>query len=383
MDFGEYIMKSFTYLGSKSISFFQRLLLILFTILSIMENFLVYLTGTNIGRFTFILTLSIIVIGLVFDLALLKSNGELAFLFLLICSLFIWKFSYSIINIVALGIIFFSFSPEKVLKVFRWIMLILIIMGIISSLTGIAPMYDSITGVFTLGFLNENGLGSAIEILAILIMFDYSKEDKLEISFSIYKWLIYLFVLLINFFFLNDSTAVLTMFIFLIYVVFLRVIKKSRFLKFVILVTPMLLSYISVWLGFHFNASSSWMLKLNSMLTFRPSIWNYYCNRVQLSLLSSNYFNTQEEYVRFFNGALDGSYIYALISMGWLYLILIVLGCTLCNYKLLKNRKYELLGFIFVMEIAGFSEGILTNIWLGCSFIYIILSYNPKWISGV
>lgn len=350
---------------------YKSFVLLLFMILLIIENFLLGIGSFN--KIAFGLTIFLILVSLLYDIIYLKNIGQLIFILFLIIILLIFR-DYTVIGMVILGLIFLNFNIETVFPIFKWIMFVLLFSGFLFCIIGLLPLVDYM-GVISLGFGNENKFGAVLELYAIYSLFSIEKGQYLKINSMKRNWILFVVILLFNLFILTDSTVVITMISFVLLLLFLRRLLRFQVMKVLTIFFPVIISYFAIWLTINFNPNILWMERLNTFLTERIYIWHMYFMNSTIDLTKSSF----EVNSSFFNGFFDGAYSYIFISEGWLLTLLIVFGLVLCNLELIKFHRYELLCFMLSMEIAGFSENILVNLWMGCAFIFIIMAYNPQW----
>lgn len=341
-------------------------------ILFVCNNYLSELQGIN--TITMILICGLLVAGFTYDIIHINNKYQIIYLAFLFLIILIWKSNRTTIAIVMLGLLFMMISPEKTVYMYRWILTIQTIIGMLLSIIGLIPIRDERTGVLSLGFSNENGLGAVLEIIAITLIFDL-KNGKLTLTASKSRWLFLAFVVLFDSLIINDNTAVLTILILLILLMVKKVLVRSTLMKMVIVVLPIIISSFAIWIGINYNSTSTWMYKLNNAVTQRIFIWNYYFHNYPIQWMPNNWeFNSQ-----IYWGFFDGAYTYFIINKGILLSILLILGLCICNFQLISWKKWNLLLIMLAIEIAGFSENIVITYYLSFSLVFIISAYNPAW----
>ncbi|MGE9862260.1 hypothetical protein ACQQ90_06470 [Limosilactobacillus reuteri] len=360
---------------NKILSKWEIFLIFPLVVLFVFNNYLNNMQG--ISTITMYLIIFLLVIGLLYDIRHVQSISQLFYFLFLFFILIIWKYNRTTISIVALAFVFMMISPEKTIYMYSWIMGLQTIGGALLSLIGLAPFINTRTGVLTLGFANENGLGAALEILAISLIFEV-KKGKLILSKSYYRWGFLIFVVLFDLIIINDNTAVLTILILLIILLLKKVIIRSALVKVMVSVLPLAISSFAIWIGIHYNSTISWMYKLNEAVTQRIFIWNYYFNNYPIQWMPSNWIYNKQIYWGFF----DGAYAYFVIDKGILLTVILILGLIICNVRLIISKKWNLLSIMIALEIAGFSENIVITYYLSFALIFIISAYNPLWLKN-
>ena len=352
-------------------SFLIFTLTILFTINNFFDNV------QNANKVSICIIIFLMVIGIAYNISYLVNIKQLIYYFFLLLILLTWKFNRFSVTMVSLGLVFMMISPEKIIYMYRWIVSLQILLGIILSISGIAPTRDDRTGVLSLGFVNENVLGEALAVLAITLIFEI-KGKTFIISRKYYKWIILVFIILFNLIVINDNTAVVTIMLMLGLVSLKSIIIKSQPLKFIFGVSPLLISALAIWLGSNYNPMIPWMFKLNQIDTQRLFIWHYYFNNFPILWMPSKWVFNQNLYW----GAFDGVYTYLIFNQGILFTLFIIFGLVLCNFRLINAKKWDILLIVVTLELASFSENIITTYYINFALIFVISAYNPMWIKN-
>lgn len=359
--------------NSNNVTLYEKIILGLLIIYSIASNIYAVSASSTYSLIEFIATITIMVVGLVWYIASLRNFSSLIFLLFLMLILFIFRFSYFALSVVSLGIAFSNIKVKNIIYIYKYLSASQLIFGIFAAMIGFLPMYNSKTGSFTFGFVNENIIGMILAVFALCIFFKNSGEfvvNRLNILFLIG-------VLFVEKFLFNDSTALVMIISFFVFLIAANGIRKVKSIQFVCVIIPLILAIFSFYVSYAFSITSvNWISKLNDLLSARIYIWNYYTSNYPLTLFPNNWqINT-----KIFSGAFDGGYIYLGLFQGKIWLAIIVLGLCLVNFKLIRHNKFVILAFMLAFEIASFSENVLININGSFAIILAVLAYNPSWI---
>lgn len=342
---------------------------LLFFVISINETF------THLNKLSFVLTIVCISLSFIIDLFVSRDLNQYIFLLFLLIILIVFGKNYFIIGAVMVGMLFFSFKLEGIIEIYKILLFLEVVFGVITSYFKMTPAYNPRTGVRTFGFSNENVLGAVLVIWAILILFEVNK-GKFFITKNKYKWIFFVLVSLYISLYLKDGTAFLIAMFFCMTVLLTKLIISSGILKTVVIIFPILITSFSYWAGINYSESSKWLSFINKVATSRLYIWHYYLLNYPLTVMPSKWINNN----RLANGAFDGSYVYLIVQYGWLATVLIILGLVLCNYKLIKAKQWNVLAVVFAIEIGGFSENLAIYYQETFVLAFAILSYYIGWL---
>ncbi|MBD5807111.1 hypothetical protein [Limosilactobacillus walteri] len=359
--------------NSNNVTLYEKMILGLLVIYSIASNIYAVNASSTYSLIEFIATIAIMIVGIVWYITSLRDFSSLIFLLFLVLLLFIFRFSYFALSVVSLGIAFFSVKVENIVYIYKYLSASQLIFGIFAAMVGFLPMYNSKTGSFTFGFVNENMTGMILAVFALCIFFKNDGEfivNKLNTLFLIG-------VVFVEKFLFNDSTAIVMILSFLILFIAKKTIRRVKLIQLICIITPLILAIFSFYVSYAFSiTSANWINKLNNLLSARIYIWNYYASNYPLTLFPNNWQINN----KIFSGYFDGGYIYLGLFQGKIWLAIIVLGLCLANFKLIRHNNFVILAFMLSFEIAGFSENVLININESFAIILAFLAYNPSWI---
>lgn len=225
-----------------------------------------------------------------------------------------------------------------------------IIMGILFVLSlfllGILPKVND-DGLLSYGFRSPNSLGFLLFVLfGIFIVFFHTKK----------YFILLIFIVLLPFLYfkLEDHTAAILLtlnyFLYLFNPLWKKVINL-RISKWVFLLLPLFLTYISIWIGQNYY-TYYWMQKLNGVFTSRPALWNFYLSNFPITKFGVKL----PENINFGHGAFDGAFVTFPILNGYVIFVIMLILLSIGLFYLSKNKNAFLLSFVLVMVIFGFSE---------------------------
>lgn len=293
----------------------------------------------------------------------------------LVIVLFIFKFNNFLIIPFCLAIVFINYSPDLMLKSYyfssKWNLIITFLLAII----GYSPLRNSSDGIITLGFSNENSLGLVITFLSVLFLTQiFQNNNKYGRILTITLISITIFI---NYFIIDDKTMVFAFIVFILLVMFFKNVNKvkSFIAKLLSIVLPFYLLYESWNLTKNFG-NSGLSLNLNEQLSNRLFMWNWYYQKMGISLSSPT--NRLAGYN--FWGTIDGSYTLFLLQYGIVLAVFICLLLAISNYLLCKNNNYMFYSIMLSFEIGAFSENILQFYTLTFILVFSICSLYPGWL---
>lgn len=360
---------------SKKNVYYRNIIVILLAVNSIVNNLNIN-HNSLLNHISFFSMILILLSGIIFNITKYNKVSHYAYFIFLLCLLFLFKFNYFSINIVSLALSFLFIPVSDVLLMYRQVILIQLVFGFLTSLIGLSPLRDSRTGVLTFGFVNENGTGMLLAVLALTLFFT-QKKNKLVLNFKWSNSLFLILILCIEKFIFSDNTAILMILFFIALVPFKNHFLRSRVLHFISFIIPICLALFAFFVAYNYSyLGATWINKLNSLMTWRINMWNYYIERVPLTYFPNNL----QVNSKFFWGFFDGTYIYLGIFNGLIMLTLIVLGLSLANIRLLLSKNFYLFAFMLSFEICGFSENVIINYNQCFALIFAILAYNISWL---
>lgn len=313
----------------------------------------------------------------VIDNRRLQSNIVfLGLLFLLV--VFFRRMYY--LQLVATIILFMPMRPVDVFDIYRKGIVISVLVTFLTGiLIGQLHNTNTFTGVFTFGFGNENQTGFYFAFLVIAWLFKIS-GNKLFLKTNWIKNLVFISIMLYQYFVINDKTALG----FMVVVAGLIIVRKyiKGWIYYLSIIFPTGLSYLSYWLAMNY-ADTNWTYQLNKIVTMRPQIWNWYFTHYPISLWGGNQIKAVVSSFGYNytpgQGLFDGTYAFLLYSYGIVYTIIFVVGLTLANVYLIKNKLYYLFFIILGLELVGFSENILFSTAFSFGAIFALMAFNPGW----
>ena len=140
---------------------------------------------------------------------------------------------------------------------------------------------------------------------------------------------------------------------------------------------PIIIGGSSLGLGYIYNPNHHVLYEINTNLTQRLFVWNYYLKNYSSTLIPKPNQITNMDIVE---GNFDGFYVYIWVFFGVLFFLLIVLGMALSNYKLYKNRNYAILSLMVGFEILGFSETVILSCNYNFAIFFALLAFYPDWL---
>lgn len=313
----------------------------------------------------------------VIDNRRLQSN--IVFLGLLFLLLVIFRKMF-LLQLVAMLILFTPLLPVDVFDVYRKGILVSILITFVTGiLIGQLHNTNTFTGIFTFGFGNENQTGFYFGFLIIAWLF---KIDGKKLVFDT-NWLknsLFIIILFYQWFVIEDFTAFGFMIVTMLLIVINKYIKHRIY--YLSIVLPIGMMYLSYWLAMNY-ADTNWTYQLNKIVTMRPQIWNWYFTHYPISLWGGNQIQSVVSSFGYNytpgQGLFDGSYAFLLYSYGIVYTIIFVVGLTLANVYLIKNKLYYLFFIMLGLELVGFSENILFSTAFSFGAIFALMAFNPGW----
>ena len=204
---------------------------------------------------------------------------------------------------------------------------------------------------FTFGFTYPNILGYLLVIIIITYCFSISLLKKQVF------WIVLLGCLIE--YLLNYSTGLISLILFFVLYIWIQrdTLQRSN----ILLLTSSLLipvfTIISVWIAKYYFASNNWWDRVNTILSLRPPIWQYYLKAMPISFFGNTKSINQYTLGVVGHGAFDGAYIQFLLEFGILsILILFIAVFSLYCLHLPVHQKATLGTLIMVTCFSGFPE---------------------------
>lgn len=310
------------------------------------------------------------------------SVNEIAFIFLMVILFLIFR-KQQLFILLIYAIAFMVISPERVVYVYRNAILFAVIINTTLALVT-HHIYNSQGEALAFGFGNQNTTAFYLSFLIILFSFYSDSFGKLKQRFNFKFFIFYLIIFLLVIFLFNDMTAALlmVMYAFLSLLINKTTLFKNQLFCILIVIFPFFLLFITYWLAMNYGYVT-WTLNLDKLLSGRLNIWHYYFSRMPIDLISNNRLFVISAWGNDYTphqGLFDGSYAYILYIFGFLFSIFYTLGIALCNYKLIKYKKYLLLSLMIGLELVGFSENQMFSYAYSFASVFAILSFNKNWL---
>ena len=354
---------------------YENIIIVLLSINSIINNI-----NTNssslLNRMSLFSMILIFAVGIIFDVGKLNKLTYYIYLIFLVCILVLFRFSSFSFSIVSLAVAFLFIPVNNVVSIYKKIIIVQLIYGFLTSLIGLSPLINPQTGVLTFGFVNENGTGMLLAIFALTFFFT-QKNEQLIFNLKWYNLLMAILIMGIEIFLFNDNTAALMIILFFLLLLLKQLFLKNKVFQLMSLLIPVGLAVFAFWAGFNYSSiSSNWINGLNSLITWRIDTWHYYLTNYPLTCFPSKWqINSQILF-----GYFDGTYTSLGVFDGWVMLILIVMGLSLANIRLLLNKKFYLFAFLLCFEISGFAENVIINYNQCFALAFAILAYSKDWL---
>lgn len=361
---------------SKSIKGYNTILTVLITVLTLKEYSLMF---TN-SPYMAVITNG--VLGIMFFMYVLKltSNEKITvndsvFILLLLLMIFFLR-KKQLLELSVICLTFLPLKPNETIKVYRnSLVLSLLVALVYGLLTG--KLYSLDRGTFTMGMGNENSTGFLLALLATIIL---SESQDINNKKNLF---LYILIMLVENFVFGDRTAVIMLVVFPLILKITYKFSTAKILKFGLIIFPEVMAYATYWVIINFHRYG-FLVTLNHLLSDRINIWNYYFTRMPISLISKNKIFVVSAWGADYTphqGLFDGSYAYILYSIGIAFMIIYILGLSLCNYKLLKSNQLGMLALIVTLEVAGFSENGLFSYAFSFGSIFALMGYHKTWLT--
>ncbi|MBB1070186.1 hypothetical protein H5S40_08480 [Limosilactobacillus sp. RRLNB_1_1] len=311
----------------------------------------------------------------------LKLDNIILIILFLVILLIIQK--NQILELFIFCIAFLNVTPITTIYIYRNGIFISYIINMVLAIVT-HHLYNTEGDTIALGFGNQN---TAAFFLAFLVILFLIKKDMTGNLFLKVNWrtsILLIFTLIIVYFLFGDMTATILIVSFFIfqYIIPWLTVRVHKVILLFLIVFPVFLTYSTYWLAMNYG-NSLWIMKLNTLLSGRLNIWNYYFIRMPIKLISNNRIFVVSAWGNDYTphqGLFDGSYAYMLYIIGLLFTIIYVLGLVICNYRLLKYKKYLLLSLILSLELVGFSENQMFSYAYSFTSIFALLSFHRSWI---
>ncbi|MGA3391702.1 hypothetical protein ACA604_03600 [Lactiplantibacillus pentosus] len=281
------------------------------------------------------------------------------FIFSLLIIGYYYLYKKSIFIFVLLAIVAGSgMKFEKVLKTDLIARTTSVIFIILLSLLKVLPSSGSGVSVtnfvytkFTFGFTYPNILGYLLVIIIITYCFSVNLLKKQVF------WIVFLGCLIE--YLLDYSTGFISLVLFLVLYMWIQRNKLHR--SNILLLTSSILipvfTLTSVWIAKYFFASNPWWSRVNTILSLRPPIWQYYLRAMPVRFLGNTKSINQYTLGVVGYGAFDGAYIQFLLEFGILSILIIFIAVfSLFCLRLPVKQKVTLSILIIVTCFSGFPE---------------------------
>ena len=357
----------------KTSRLYEYFLLVLLTFLVVFEQVNNIYKSQIISKVTFGIALIILIIGILSNLLKKQTIANLLYILLMILLLFILRKDYIFVYAISIAIACLPLKMSNFLSMYRLILFFEILIIVSLACLLILPI-RSRTGTLAFGFVNENVTGMTFSILSLLTLFNF--QNQIKLSPTIKSIFLNFVSIILNIFLFKDYTMVALYALFVILLMINKYIKSQK-VMYVFSIVPVLSFCASYFIAKNF-LHYLWISKLNVFMTWRPFIWHYYLSSYPLSPFGASALGWKVN-SQILSGAVDGSYIYMLVFFGYIVLMIVILGLTLCNILLVRKNHWGLLALIVGIEIVGISENIIFNYDNCFLFVMLFLSYSFEW----
>ena len=304
------------------------------------------------------------------------SKSDIAIVIFLLLIWFIFKRT-ELLVLILLCCVCLRISPQDVINIYKNIIFYLLIINFLYSI--ITNNFYNLQGQdISFGFSNQNQTSFFISLLLAIIVF----QNRIKQNLKILNLILLMVGIGIDIKVFGDLTAAIFLLLILIFILLPSNIVNSKIIKLLVLILPFALTIITYFLAIDYNPLIDWMAKLNHLLSDRLNIWNYYFSQSHIQLISKNelfVISWGSNYTPH-QGAFDSSYAYLLYIFGYLFTSIYIIGLSICNYKLLKSKKYNLLFLLLAIEISGFTENQMFSYVSSFTSIYALLSFHKYWL---
>lgn len=262
--------------------------------------------------------------------------------------LFLIKGNLSVASVFIISGFALLLSVEDVLDGFFYAVIFSMLAVFLLAILGILPLYNGDIQYWVFGFKNPNNVGYYLSLIfSLLLIKQWQSPSK-------GAWYFLLVSLLIDKYWLHDTTALLVS---LFLVAFWKItrlwpqVTQYRFIKWIVISSPFLLTMLAVIIGKLYGRFAI-IYRINDVFTSRPAIWHYYMLHFPLKMVGGNVPNT----VSVFRGAFDGAFIYYPLTNGLLVTFVLLLSISAALYYLLKAKRLDVLSFLLGALLFAFSE---------------------------
>ncbi|MBJ7620273.1 MULTISPECIES: hypothetical protein [Weissella] len=291
-------------------------------------------------------------------LMLLSSNLTYRRVFLLIVFVFL-EIVFTIKNqlydasLFSLAIFTMNMNLKDFLKVFFAAQVISFIIIASLSVVNVISITNPNTGGYTFGYANENTTGFLLAMMVVIFIY-------LSTDLRFIHYLSFLFVLVAEHFLFNDDTAFVALSLFFIGQTsgVQKLLMSRSKIRYLIVLLPLMLFYLARWLGFNYGRYD-FIYRLDSLITGRPVIWNYYLTNYKPSLFGQELgisMLVNNKIVS--SGAFDGSYIYYLFNRGTFMFSIMLLVIVYALAFFIRMRQSETVMMLLFFIVIGFTENI-------------------------
>lgn len=306
-----------------------------------------------------------------------KQNILFSILFIL--SLIIRKYSGSseIFELVLVGFAASDIDFKYIAKVTLYEILIMCIIIILSSITGIIPNYTFLRSNgnvgFALGFIYVGKLSIYLQEFMLLDMYLSERKNQEIKNTTILLYFLLLTIVFVVSYIRNTyiiSCILLLSYIFVKKVKIVNLLKIKKLISIVYIVCFALVYFLVV----NYNSNNNFYSKINSLLNTRLSVMNRVYNNYEVSPFGTeivmkgfNAINEKYTYV-------DSAYISILIKNGYVISMIIALFYTLLIRKCIDANMYTLALWLIFLSLSSIIEDSLIQINFNCLILLLFVT---------
>lgn len=306
-----------------------------------------------------------------------KQNILFSILFIL--SLIIRKYSGSseIFELVLVGFAASDIDFKYIAKVTLYEILIMCIIIILSSITGIIPNYTFLRSNgnvgFALGFIYVGKLSIYLQEFMLLDMYLSERKNQEIKNTTILLYFLLLTIVFVVSYIRNTyiiSCILLLSYIFVKKVKIVNLLKIKKLISIVYIVCFALVYFLVV----NYNSNNNFYSKINSLLNTRLSVMNRVYNNYEVSPFGTeivmkgfNAINEKYTYV-------DSAYISILIKNGYVISMIIALFYTLFIRKCIDANMYTLALWLIFLSLSSIIEDSLIQINFNCLILLLFVT---------
>ncbi|RJF47243.1 hypothetical protein [Pediococcus acidilactici] len=331
----------------------------IFTFLSIMSlsSWNLFYTSFNFSAAKIIFSLILLIfIGFFTDWNFKRMLLDIVLFVLTVLYFFLYKITYIIPILLAISV-GTGMKFKQILNIDFKSRCISVLFVIFLSLISVLPKSGDgavLTGFhftkYCYGFTYPNILGFQITVLVLEFIIIYAARLKVkyimcvvalgtlaEISLNYETGLISILIGVLSLFFIKNK-------------ILDNLIRVSSYFM-------VLLTILSIYIAENYSATNTNWFNLNTILSFRPVIWQYYLNAMPIKLLGNLQTINQKTYGVIGFGAFDGAYIQFLLLFGILGIGFLIFLIWLISFKKgLAESKKSFLVLLLPIIFSGFTE---------------------------